>query len=102
MELTRRTFDCDTYMFDNHQVRKITLKDKTLKPYISLEFSSPLVAIWSPSAVYPQVPFVCIEPWYGRCDKVGFRGEFKDREWMQHLSPGKSFNADYSIIIEDL
>ena len=102
MELTRRTFDCDTYMFDNHQVRKITLKDKELRPYISLEFSSPLVAIWSPSAVNPKVPFVCIEPWYGRCDQVGYRGEFKDREWMQHLSPGKNFSAGYSIIIEDV
>lgn len=102
MELTSDTFMCDTYMFDNSQLQKITLMDKEQKPYISLEFSSPLVAVWSPSAVHPDVPFVCIEPWYGRCDKVGYHGEFKDREWMQHLAPNKSFTTSYSIIIEDI
>ena len=102
MELTRDTFACDTYMFDNSQLKKITLLDKQQQPYISLEFNSPLVAIWSPSAAHPNVPFVCIEPWYGRCDTVGYEGEFKDREWMQHLAPGKSFEAGYSIILEDV
>lgn len=77
-------------MFDNSQLKKITLLDKKQQPYISLEFNSPLVAVWSPSATYPNVPFVCIEPWYGRCDTVGYEGEFKDREWMQHLAPGKA------------
>lgn len=102
MELRRDTFACDTYMFDNSQLKKITLLDKKQQPYISLEFNSPLVAVWSPSATYPNVPFVCIEPWYGRCDTVGYEGEFKDREWMQHLAPGKSFEASYSIILEDI
>lgn len=102
MELTSETFVCDTYMFDNEQVKKITLMDKKREPYISLEFNTPLVAVWSPSAVRPDVPFVCIEPWYGRCDSVGYEGEFKDREWMQHLAPGKTFEASYSIILEDV
>ena len=102
MELTNDTFGCDTYIFENGQVKKITLMDKQKAPYLSLEFSSPLVAVWSPSAAHPDVPFVCIEPWYGRCDKVGYHGEFKDREWMQHVEPGKSFEVGYSIILEDM
>ena len=102
MELTSDTFGCDTYIFENGQVKKITLMDKQKAPYLSLEFSSPLVAVWSPSAAHPDVPFVCIEPWYGRCDKVGYHGEFKDREWMQHVEPGKSFEVGYSIILEDV
>ena len=102
LELTPATFLCDTYIFDNSQLKKITLADKQKNPYISLEFESPLVAIWSPSIAHPDVPFVCIEPWYGRCDAVGFHGEFKDRRWMQSLEPGKSFNAGYSIILEDV
>lgn len=102
MELTSGTFDCDTYMFDNSQIQKITLADKNKRPYLSLEFSSPLVAIWSPSATRPDVPFVCIEPWYGRCDEVGYKGEFKNREWMQRLASGETFNANYSIILSDI
>lgn len=102
MDINSHSFDCDTYIFENSQVKKITLMDKLKRPYVSLEFNSPLVAVWSPSAVHPDVPFICIEPWYGRCDKVGYHGDFKDREWMQHLEPGKSFDAGYSIILEDV
>lgn len=102
MELTPATFQCDTYIFDNSQLKKITLTDKARQPYLSVEFESPLVAVWSPTVAHPDVPFVCIEPWYGRCDSVGYRGEFKDREWMQSLEPDKSFDAGYSIILEDV
>ncbi len=102
MPINSQTFGCDTYIFENSQVKKITLTDKHQLPYLSLEFSSPLVAVWSPSAVHPDVPFICIEPWYGRCDKVGYSGEFQEREWMQHLPPRKSFEASYTITLEDV
>ena len=78
LELTPATFQCDTYIFENNQLKKITLTDKQKNPYLSLEFESPLVAVWSPSVAHPDVPFVCIEPWYGRCDTVGYHGEFKE------------------------
>lgn len=102
MEIGRETFACDTYIFDNSQVNHLVLCDKDKKPYLSMQFSTPLVAIWSPSAVHPDVPFICLEPWYGRCDQVGYDGEFKDREWMQHLKPGKSFTGGYTITLEDI
>ena len=102
MRIGKHTFGCDTYMFDNSQLNKITLADKNKQPYVSLEFKTPLVAVWSPSLSFPDVPFICIEPWYGRCDKVNYDGEFKDREWMQHVQPGKSFHGGYSIILEDI
>ena len=102
MELTQQTFDCDTYIFDNNQVKKVTLLDKQKSPYISIECGTPLLAIWSPSTAHPDVPFVCIEPWYGRCDKIGYKGEFQNREWMQQLAPDKSFSTSYSIILEDV
>ena len=84
MPIDIHTFDCDTYIFDNKQLKKITLLDKKKKPHISLEFNSPLVALWSPTKTHPDCPFVCIEPWYGSCDSVGYSGELKDREWINH------------------
>ena len=74
--------------------------DKKKKPHISLEFNSPLVALWSPTKTHPDCPFVCIEPWYGRCDSVGYSGELKDREWIQKLEPKETFDVEYKIIIE--
>ena len=100
MPIDIHTFDCDTYIFDNKQVSKIMLLDKQRNPYVSLEFDSPLAALWSPTKTHPDCPFVCIEPWYGRCDSVGYTGELKDREWIQKLGPDEIFYAEYKIIIE--
>ena len=95
------TFDCDTYIFEDKQLRKITLLDRAKKPYVSLQFDTPLVALWSPTKAHPDCPFVCIEPWYGRCDRVGYTGEWTDREWMQKLQPGEVFDVSCRITIED-
>ena len=102
MDIKNHTFECDTYIFEDSQINKISLADKDKKPYISLEFKTPLVAVWSPSTNYPNVPFICIEPWYGRCDKMDYEGELKDREWIQTVKPRRSFHGGYTIIIEDI
>ncbi|MCM1177578.1 MAG: aldose 1-epimerase family protein [Clostridium sp.] len=100
MPVDVRTFDCDTYMFEGSQLKKVTLHDRAGNPYVSVEFDAPLVALWSPTAKYPDCPFVCIEPWYGRCDRYGYDGDFADREYMQTLEPGAVFEAAYRIVIE--
>lgn len=99
MPINVHTFDCDTYIFDNKQLGRVTLSDRERKPYLSLEFDTPLVALWSPTKVHPDCPFVCIEPWYGRCDSVGYEGELKGREWMQALAGKETFEAEYRIIL---
>ena len=100
MPVDVHTFDCDTYIFENKQLKKITLLDKQKRPHISLEFDTPLVALWSPTKTKPDCPFVCIEPWYGRCDSIGYQGDFKNRQWMQKLEPRGVFDVSYDIIIE--
>jgi hypothetical protein len=42
---------------------------------------------------------VCIEPWYGLGDPRGWKGEFKDKHYMNHLQPGASFMSEYVITI---
>lgn len=100
MPIDIHTFDCDTYIFDNKQLKKISLLGRNKKPHVSLEFDSPLVALWSPTKTHPDCPFVCIEPWYGRCDSVGYNGDFNEREWMQKLAPKGVFDVSYNIVIE--
>ena len=100
MPIDIHSFDCDTYIFENKQLKKITLLDKAKVPYLSLAFDTPLVAIWSPTKEHPDCPFICIEPWFGRCDAIGYEGEFKEKDWMQTLAPGEEFETTYKIIIE--
>ncbi|MFV0466582.1 MAG: aldose 1-epimerase family protein, partial [Lachnospiraceae bacterium] len=63
--------------------------------YIKVEFQAPLFGIWSPEK--KQAPFICIEPWYGRCDRETFEGRLKDREWGNKLAPGEVFERSYTI-----
>jgi galactose mutarotase-like enzyme len=101
MPVDVHTFDCDTYICEDKQLKKVSSLTKDKKPYISLKFDTPLVALWSPTKTKPDCPFVCIEPWYGRCDKVGYEGDYQDREWMQKLEPKGVFDVSYDIIIEE-
>lgn len=94
------TFDCDTYMFEESQLKRVSLLDKAKRPYVTVEFDTPLVALWSPAKPHPDCPFVCIEPWYGRADATGYEGEFKDRGYMQCLAPGETFVGGYSMTVE--
>ena len=77
-------------------VRPVPL-DVEKRPYLSLTFTAPVVGLWSPPT--RNAPFVCIEPWYGRCDRVDYTGEYKDRDWVWHLEPGEVFDASYTIEI---
>lgn len=99
LPLNTDTFNNDALIFENSQVTKVTLCDNAKTPYLSLEFTSPLVGLWSPPK--KRAPFVCIEPWYGRTDAVGFSGNYEEKAWMQTLEPGKCFDACYDIIVEE-
>lgn len=97
--IVANTFDIDTIVVGKSRVGRVSMLDKNRNPYLSLFFKAPVVGIWSPS---PEAPFVCIEPWYGRADKVGFSNEFKEREYTNHLKPGEIFEASYIITFDNL
>jgi hypothetical protein len=42
---------------------------------------------------------VCIEPWYGRCDRAHYSGDYTQKDWIQHLPVGEVFEASYTIQI---
>lgn len=95
LPLDTHTFDKDALIIENSQVKEVTLYDNDKKPCLSLKFNTPLVGLWSPPA--KNAPFVCIEPWYGRCDRAHYAGEYKDKDWMQHLKAGEAFEGGYEI-----
>lgn len=83
---------------EHSQLNRVTLCDNDKNPYLTVAFDSPLVGLWSPPS--KNAPFVCIEPWYGRTDKVNYDGTFESKDWMNTLKPGETFKAKYSITIE--
>lgn len=97
LPLDTHTFDRDVLIFDDSQIDKVTLLTGAGDPWLGMKFDSPLLGLWSPGG--KNAPFVCIEPWFGRCDRVGYDGEFRFRDHVMHLAPMQTFNAGYEIEI---
>ncbi len=98
LPINRQLFNNDAIILENNQVHAVTLLDADKKEYLTLSYDAPVIGLWSP-AHDGYAPFVCIEPWYGRCDREEYKGEFKDKDWTQHLAPGKEFKVKYDIEI---
>lgn len=98
LPVTRETFDAiDTIMLQDSQIRKVALHRTDGSPWLALSFDAPVVGIWSPPT--KNAPFICIEPWYGRCDRAGYEGEYKDKDWINRLAPAEKFSSVYTIEI---
>ena len=98
LPLAKDTFDTiDTIMLQDRQIGRVTLHRNDRSPWLSLSFDAPVVGIWSPPG--KNAPFICLEPWYGRCDRAGYGGDFTDKDWMNRLAPGERFSSVYTIEI---
>lgn len=95
LPLDTSSFSKDAFIIEDSQVGMVTLHRQDGTPWISLTFDAPLVGLWSPPG--KNAPFVCIEPWYGRCDRAHYQGEYKDKDWINTLQPGEKFSSVYTI-----
>lgn len=98
LPLRKDTFDViDTIMLQDSQIGRVTLHRNDGTPWLSLKFAAPVVGLWSPPT--KNAPFICIEPWYGRCDRAGYTGDYRQKDWVNRLEPGKEFEGIYTIEI---
>ncbi len=96
-QFTKDVFNKDAYILENYQINSIALLNKDNDPYLTIHFQSPVVGIWSPA--HKNAPFICLEPWYGRCDAENFAGKLKDRDFSNALPGGSTFSTQYEIEI---
>ena len=86
-----------TYIFYRGQVEKVSLLLPGGEPYVTIHCPGiPYLGVWTMEETHP---FVCLEPWFGRCDKEGYEGELENREGEMSLRPGQEFCAGYQIEI---
>lgn len=95
LDVTKKLFDKDALVLENQSIHKVSLLEESGEAYLTLTANCPLMGIWSP--VGSNVPFVCIEPWYGRCDSIHFDGELSEREYGNLLNPNESWEREYTI-----
>lgn len=95
--LDEHTFDNGVHILEHDQVQSVSILDINKKPYVTVEFDSPLVGIWAPEK--KNAPFLCIEPWFGRADACDFDGELSERRYERYLGAGTVFRGGYKIIL---
>jgi galactose mutarotase-like enzyme len=97
LNITEDMFSHDALILENSGIHAVSLLDVDKKEYLRVDFDTDIFGLWSPQD--KKAPFLCIEPWYGRCDRAGFNGELKDREWGNSIESGKLFEKSFSITV---
>lgn len=95
LPVTEEVFADDALVVEGKQTSKVSLLDANKECYLSVSFDAPVFGVWTPPG--KNAPFICIEPWYGRCDKEGFTGDLSQREWGNSLAARTSFETAYTI-----
>jgi galactose mutarotase-like enzyme len=57
----------------------------------------PTLGVWTK----PGADFICIEPWHGFSDPVGFSGEIRDKPGIFEIAAGATRSMTMSISLED-
>ena len=98
LPITGETFAIDTFMLEHGQVKSVMLLDKEKRPYLTVgSDQTEAYGLWAPHK--PGCPFVCLEPWCGITDLVGFSGDLSERYLNHSLAPGEKFAFTYWIEI---
>ena len=94
--VTEEMFEHDALIFDDGQIEEVWLCHKNGKPYVGMRSKGfPNFGIWS----VKDAPFVCLEPWAGRCDNFGFEGDISEKPGINALNSGETFIKGYTIIV---
>ena len=97
LRIDEHLFDNDALIIEKQNIKKVSLCDPKKQAFLTIELDAPLLGIWRPAD--PGAPFVCIEPWYGRSDRLGYAGELRDREYENVLAAGENWDAGYTILV---
>ena len=92
--ITEHMFDRDALIFDDTQVEWVGIGYPNGTPYVAMEcegFTN--FGIWT----MPGGPYICLEPWMGRCDDYGFEGDITEKEDIIALEKGKTFEKSYRL-----
>lgn len=95
IRLTDGLFDRDALIFKGLASDSVTLKSDKGTKSVTMDFPGfTHLGIWSKGK---GARYVCIEPWFGVDDAVGFEGDITEKEGILALNPGETFNCKYSI-----
>ena len=94
LPLTKELFLKDALVFKNLLSKKISIKSDKTTHGITVSFDGfPYMGIWAAK----NADFVCIEPWCGIADSVDATGILEQKEGIQLVQKGESFERSFGI-----
>lgn len=94
--VTEEMFEKDALVFDNNQIEEVWLCHKDGSPYVGMRCAGfENYGIWS----VKDAPYVCLEPWAGRCDNRGFEGDISEKPGINSVENGETFSRKYTIVV---
>lgn len=96
LPLAESLFAHDAMIFDNSQIDEVWLCNKDGSRRAGMKCKGfPNYGVWS----VKNAPFVCLEPWMGRADNVGFISELAEKPDVNIAAPGDMFIRDHFILL---
>ncbi|MCT7649037.1 aldose 1-epimerase family protein [Aliarcobacter butzleri] len=93
--LDKDLFKDDALVFNDSNIKQITLKNIENKSRVKVEFDNfPYLGIWSKPN---DAPFVCIEPWFGVADEENANQKIEDKKGILSLEKEEEFFCFYTI-----
>lgn len=94
LELDANTFANDALIYENYSSSHITLREKNSLRQISVSLDGfPWLGLWSKV----DADYICIEPWCGHSDMLGFNGNINEKAAIEAIAPNTVWSRKYSI-----
>lgn len=97
LNINKSMFNIDATIYHGLKSEAVTLRSKQSDRSVRVEFPSfSYLGFWSK----PAAPYICIEPWFGVDDYEDFNGDIMEKDGIEIIAAGDSFNCEYRIIID--
>ena len=81
------TFANEALIFDNSQLQSMRiLRADGATEIAEVYFDAPVCLVWQMTGLL--CPYVCVEPWFGLCDRQGYTMDLDYRPYSQHAMEG--------------
>jgi galactose mutarotase-like enzyme len=95
LHLADDLFADDALVWDPVQSDSVTYGAET-GPRLRIDFpDTPQLGIWTK----PGARFVCVEPWHGHADPIGFTGDFRDKPGVFEVAPGGDWSCSMQVTL---
>lgn len=96
LHLNEHLFDQDALVFKQLNSRRVAIRSTRHTHSVDVDFADfPYLGLWAK----PGAPFVCIEPWLGCADTEGDQKPIDQKEAIQHVDVGGTFEASFTITL---